>query len=129
MRRGERSAKDSDRSQGVEPPEYHGGENFRSRQHFYRDFLERSERAEGTRHQLAKIIAGDVFDDLAACLKDFATPADAAKAEKMIACGARFDAARPRKVAGQYAAQGTPANDSCRRAEERAQIWRLESEH
>src|ERR1700730_18412900 len=99
MRRGERAAWRSGRGLGVEAPGHHGQEGFRSRQHLYRDFLERGERPEGTGHQLAKVVAGDVFYYFAACLKDLATSADAAKAEEMIACSARFDAARPRKIA------------------------------
>src|ERR1700759_2281860 len=126
MRRGECSAQDLRRGQRIEPPEHNRREGFRSRHHLYRDFLERGERPEGASHQLAKIIAGDVFDDFAACLKDFATSADSAKAEEMVACGTRFDTARPRKIAGQRTPKGTRAIHSCGLAKKRPKIWWLE---
>src|ERR1700760_342155 len=99
MRRGERSVQGSDRSQSIEPPQHYSRESFGSRQHLYRDFLERGQRPERTGHQLAEIVARDGFDDFPACLENSTPPADTAKPEEMIACGACLDTTRPRKIA------------------------------
>src|SRR5271163_4223973 len=98
MRRGERSAEFPDRGQGIEPAEQHGRESFRLRHYLYRDFLERGKCPKRAGHQLANIVAGDVFDDFAACLGNFTPPADAAKPEEVITCGACFDPAGPGEI-------------------------------
>ena len=97
VRGAQRLAHQPHRRRGIEADEQHGRLRFRPRQDLDRDLFERRQRAVGPGHQLAQIIAGDVFDDLAAGLEDLAATADRAKPEEMVARRAGLDAARSRR--------------------------------
>ncbi len=127
MRRAQRRRHQPRRGGGLDPGEQHGRDRFGARQYLDRDLFERGQRAVGAGHQLRQIVAGDVLDDLAAGLEDLAAAADRAEAEEMVARRAGLDAARPRQIAGEDAAQGrlrpSPPSSPRQSGGSNASIW------
>ena len=94
MRRPERRRHEPPGRPGSQAGEQYGCDSFGLWQHLDGHFFKRCESSVGAGHQLGEIIAGDVFDDLAAGLEDLGAAADGVETEKMVARRAGFDPPR-----------------------------------
>ena len=114
-----------DRPRRLEATDQHRRLGLRPGQHLDRHLGQDGERAPGTRHQLAEVVAGDVLHHPAAGLEDFAAAGHRGEAEEVVACGAGLDPARAGQVRRQRAADGAAAAAA---AEDGAIVHRLEGE-
>ncbi len=109
----------------VEARHQHGRFGLRLGQDFHGDVGHRAQRAPGAGEQFAQVVAGDVLDHAAARLDGVAAAGHRGDAQKVVARGARLDAARAGEIGGDHAADGALPR---RLAEQRAVIHRLEAE-
>ena len=110
----------------IQPEEQKRARRLRLRRDPDRNLGQHTQGAVGARNELAEVVAGHVFDNLAARFVDLAPAIDALKAKKMVARGARPDPAWPGEIARQRAAEGRRARLS---AEQRSPVGRLAGKH
>ncbi len=116
----------AERLRDIETGQDHGARRLGPRQHLDADLGQRRERAVRAGHQLREIVAGDVLHHPPAGLEDLAKSAHGFETEEVIARRALANAARPREIASEHAAQSRRLVVG---AEQRAPIAGLESEH
>ena len=105
--------------------QHDGARCLRFRHDFDGELGQRRQRAIGARLQFAHVVAGDVLDDLAAGLPDFAKAVHGGKAEDVVPRRSCAHAPRSGEIARDHAAKRRLALS----AEKGAPVGRLESQH